>query len=610
MVEPATRAALVVAAYEFEDPKFQRLRSPVQDVDALAGVLGDAGIGGFDITTIVNETSAVVQQELERFFSGRKPDDLLLLYFSCHGVKDTTGRLYFATTNTTFDLLRSTGVAASFVSEQMEYSPSKRIIVLLDCCYSGAFLKGFRARGDDSVAVDQLEGRGRAVITASRATEYAFEADELMSENAQPSMFTGSIVEGLDTGRADVNGDGFVTVDELYDYVYDSVRSKVAGQTPGRWMDVEGELVIARNPKAIEKAAITSTDAPSELPPPLEPERVPEEEPIIVGRAGMVAGVLAAIAGVAVLASPYFAYLRYDGYSDSLADRKWYSIGTFVVFGLAAWAAYSLLRTRRGQPTGLAVLLGMLPVAASYGTIVVADLVHGESNGPGLGLVLALLGYVLLVVAGVLAALVAPMVFTVSPPRVAHRSDLRRTVTVVAALFIGLLTSCGWGVSVGVKDGGLFGVAAPAQSLAIRLMMVSALLCGAWTWLMARHIRPALLVAGAVVLFGALVAAFLSTDLVRNSDSASFFVAFAVFAVGAAIMPLASTVLMPSAHGANMLIAWVATAAAFVPTGPPRDVDVSVLAVGLVAAGALAVVLRLSNAPADSGLGRLSPAHG
>ena len=252
----STRAALVVAAHDFEDPKFQRLRSPAQDVDALAGVLGDDAIGGFEVRTVVNQPSAVVAQELERFFSGRKSDDLLLVYFSCHGVKDPAGRLYFVTSNTMFDLLRSTGISATFVSEQMEYSRSKRIVVLLDCCYSGAFLKGFRARGDDAVTVDQLEGRGRAVITASRATEYAFEADDLATENARPSVFTGAIVDGLVSGRADQNGDGLVTVDELYDYVYDAVRGTVAGQTPGRWIDLEGNLVVARNPRPPVKVAV------------------------------------------------------------------------------------------------------------------------------------------------------------------------------------------------------------------------------------------------------------------------------------------------------------------------------------------------------------------
>src|SRR5262245_19347973 len=250
-----TRAALVVAAYEFEDPKFQRLRSPARDVDALADVLADPAIGGFSVQSVVNQPNGVVQRELERFFSARRPDDLLLVYFSCHGVKDSTGRLFFATTNTAFDLLRSTGVSASFVSEQMELTRSKRIVLLLDCCYSGAFIKGFQARGDESVSVGQLEGRGRAVITASRSTEYAFEADELTAANAQPSVFTGAVVEGLATGAADRNGDGVVTVDELYDFVYDHVRGKVAGQTPGRWVNLEGELAVARNPRPPVRAA-------------------------------------------------------------------------------------------------------------------------------------------------------------------------------------------------------------------------------------------------------------------------------------------------------------------------------------------------------------------
>src|SRR5438132_2487635 len=124
----SVRAALLIAAHEFVDAKFQRLRSPAADVDALAAVMRDAAIGGFEVRTVVNQPGSVVEQELERFFSNRKPDDLLLVYFSCHGVKDAAGLLYFATTDTNFELLRSTGISASFVSEQMEDSRSRRII--------------------------------------------------------------------------------------------------------------------------------------------------------------------------------------------------------------------------------------------------------------------------------------------------------------------------------------------------------------------------------------------------------------------------------------------------------------------------------------------------
>ncbi len=256
------RAALIVAAYAFEDPKFAQLRAPARDAEALAAVLADPDIGGFEVTTLVNQRADEVSQEIEGFFADRAPDDLLLLYFSGHGVKDPNGRLYFAMANTKFARLRSTGVSASFVSEQMETCRSRRIALLLDCCYSGAFLKGLRARASEEVDVsEQFEGRGRAVITASRATEYAFEADELAAEKARPSIFTSAIVRGLSSGDADRNQDGRVTIDELYDYIYDHVKGTVAGQTPGRWVDVEGELVIARNPNP----PVRPVELPAEL---------------------------------------------------------------------------------------------------------------------------------------------------------------------------------------------------------------------------------------------------------------------------------------------------------------------------------------------------------
>jgi hypothetical protein len=132
------RAALIIAAHEFKDPRFQQLRSPATDVEALAGVLRDRAIGDFQVTSLVNQRNSHIQQELERFFSERRPDDLLLVYFSCHGVMDSYRRLHFATTTTNFDLLRSIAISASFVSEQMDVSRSLRIILLLDCCYSGA----------------------------------------------------------------------------------------------------------------------------------------------------------------------------------------------------------------------------------------------------------------------------------------------------------------------------------------------------------------------------------------------------------------------------------------------------------------------------------------
>jgi hypothetical protein len=40
--------------------------------------------------------------------------------------------------------------------------------------------------------------------------EYAFEAGQLTADSGQPSVFTAAVVQGLETGEADRDGDGRV----------------------------------------------------------------------------------------------------------------------------------------------------------------------------------------------------------------------------------------------------------------------------------------------------------------------------------------------------------------------------------------------------------------
>jgi branched-chain amino acid transport system substrate-binding protein len=210
-------------------------------VAALKGVLADPSIGDFAVDTVFNRSAAAVSEQIENFFIDRKPDDLLLLYFSCHGVLDSRGRLFFIAANTRKELLDSTGISARWVEEQMDKSRSQRIVVLLDCCYSGAFSGGLRRRsaGTEEIS-EQLRGHGRVVITASDKLEYAY-----------GSEFTDAVVRGLETGAADLDGDGQVAVGELYQYVYNQVHQTSPAQTPTMSADgIRGQLYVAKNPHA------------------------------------------------------------------------------------------------------------------------------------------------------------------------------------------------------------------------------------------------------------------------------------------------------------------------------------------------------------------------
>jgi outer membrane protein assembly factor BamD (BamD/ComL family) len=89
------------------------------------------------------------------------------------------------------------------------------------------------------------------VLTATDATQYAWEDDQISGESAN-SLFTRYLVKGLQSGDADLDNDGSITVDELYDYVFAQVVKQTPKQTPGKWTYKEqGEIVIASSPKRL-----------------------------------------------------------------------------------------------------------------------------------------------------------------------------------------------------------------------------------------------------------------------------------------------------------------------------------------------------------------------
>jgi hypothetical protein len=254
------RLALVIASSQFHDPTLQQLQAPGQDAAALAQVLSDPAIGGFEVQELIDRPSHDVRLEIARFFADRKRDDLVLLYFSGHGLKTDDGKLYLATIDTQRKLPLATTVEASFVNEIMSASASRRQVLILDCCHSGAFASGMVAKGGGSADIkERFEGQGRVVLTASNAIQYAFEGDKLTGEAAR-SVFTRYLVRGLETGDADLDGDGHVSLTELYDYVYARVVDETPKQLPGMWaLKIEGTLYVARSPKGAR--AVGTEDA-------------------------------------------------------------------------------------------------------------------------------------------------------------------------------------------------------------------------------------------------------------------------------------------------------------------------------------------------------------
>lgn len=229
--ERTGRDALLVATGTYQNAELRDLRAPTGDVASFGAVLSDPAIGGFAVHTLIDESMDVVLTRIEHFFQDRHPSDHLLLYITGHGALSGKQELHFATPTTELSSVRSTAISSTFVWDCIAESRAGSIVLVLDCCYSGAY--GYKPRG--------LGGVGdRAVLCACGHLELA-------EAGTSTSVFTSHLVEGLRTGDADLDADRRVSVEELYKYAHDRMRG--CGFTPQRKIDGSGELILAKSPR-------------------------------------------------------------------------------------------------------------------------------------------------------------------------------------------------------------------------------------------------------------------------------------------------------------------------------------------------------------------------
>ncbi len=236
------KLALLIGVSEYEYD-LNPLPGALKDVDAIQRVLQHPDMGDFspnNIKLLKNPQIPNMGMEIEKIFSNCQKHDLVLLYFSGHGIKDDNGNLYLASSQTckhpNGQLITSSTVAASFIHNIMDKSPSRRQVIILDCCFSGAFARGMTVKNDGDVDIkNQLGGEGRAVLTSSTSTQYSFE-----EQASNHSIYTRYLVEGIENGKADLDGDGVISVDELHEYTRTRMQEVAPKSKPEIYAFKEG----------------------------------------------------------------------------------------------------------------------------------------------------------------------------------------------------------------------------------------------------------------------------------------------------------------------------------------------------------------------------------
>jgi Caspase domain len=239
------RYAVLIGSSSFDkEPKLTPLKCPGNDVDGMREILAAAELGAFEEPFVFkNAESHVVARRIGKVLVEASNHDHVLIYYSGHGETDLPGHLYLATANTEINNLIATSIPVDQLQVMISQSSCRKIMLILDCCYGGAAGKSFTIRGSIDENLKELaRGSGVYILTASTASQTAQER-----EGDDYGLLTKHIISGIRQGAADANDDGFVSMDDLYQYVYTKVKSE-GYQEPMRWaLNVKGEdLIIAR----------------------------------------------------------------------------------------------------------------------------------------------------------------------------------------------------------------------------------------------------------------------------------------------------------------------------------------------------------------------------
>lgn len=206
---------LFIGIDRYNSTEINWLSCASRDATALHALFSDTLGGETTLLTDGQATVAAIRESFEQL-SRSDPDDVVVIAFSGHG---TESHELVAHDTDPYDLAAST-IPLATLSEWCARIPSRRLLIVLDCCFSGGM--GAKALQVEGVARDiqsvegklnQISGQGRVILTASGPTQKAWESARLGH-----GFLTLHLLEGL-RGPEEIREGDRIGVLRLLDYV-------------------------------------------------------------------------------------------------------------------------------------------------------------------------------------------------------------------------------------------------------------------------------------------------------------------------------------------------------------------------------------------------------
>lgn len=186
-------------------------------------------------------------------------NDAIVIFVSGHGLLDTSFNWWFATCDMDFSDPPKRGISYEELEWLLDSVPARKKLLLVDACHSGEVdkesmlpadtfsendslrLVSQNFKGGKSISKSNLgllnsfnlmqelfvnlsRGSGTEIIAAAAGNSYALESDKWKN-----GVFTYSVISALNDPDADQNHDGYISVNELQQFVIPKVEALTGG---------------------------------------------------------------------------------------------------------------------------------------------------------------------------------------------------------------------------------------------------------------------------------------------------------------------------------------------------------------------------------------------
>lgn len=229
---------LAVGISEYPAPDLQDLNYAAKDAQDFLKAVTQSDLqmySSINPIIILNQeaTTNNIIKQLSKLSSNVKQDDVVMLFFSGHGMNENEER-YLVTYDVSSAEDYYTGVNFSFIRKRMKDMVSKHchVIIFMDACHSGAMAGTKGTEKGISLATP-------GVIGYYSSTAYEKSAE---TENLQNGVFTSAILSALEGDIA--NADGEITAQQLSNYIQNYVRKHTNGRQSPICENELGEYVL------------------------------------------------------------------------------------------------------------------------------------------------------------------------------------------------------------------------------------------------------------------------------------------------------------------------------------------------------------------------------